>query len=129
MGLLDYTVSHWGAFFVAALLLNLSPGPDIAYILGQTAKGGKRTGFSAMFGVWTGALVHVVFAVIGLSAIVATSALAFSLVKWIGAVYLIWLGIQALRSNSSAYTQQQPAQGASSSAAYRQGVLLSLIHI
>ena len=73
MGLLDYTVSHWGAFFVAALLLNLSPGPDIAYILGQTAKGGKRTGFSAMFGAWTGALVHVVFAVIGLSAIVATS--------------------------------------------------------
>ena len=48
--------------------------------------------------------------------------------KWIGAVYLIWLGIQALRSNSSAYTQQQPAQGASSSAAYRQGVLVAVLN-
>ncbi len=46
----DYSLVHWATFFTAAVLLNLSPGPDMAFILGQTAKGGVRSGFSAMFG-------------------------------------------------------------------------------
>ena len=55
----DYTLIHWTAFISAAILLNLSPGPDIAFILGQTAKSGARAGFAAMFGTWTSALMHV----------------------------------------------------------------------
>lgn len=79
----DYSLTHWATFLTAAVLLNLSPGPDIAFILGQTAKRGVQSGFSAMFGIWAGAFIHVIFAALGLSAVLATSALAFSAVKWI----------------------------------------------
>jgi len=80
----DYSISHWMTFFTAAILLNLAPGPDMAFILGQTAKRGVQSGFAAMFGIWTGAFVHVIFAALGLSAILATSAVAFTAVKWVG---------------------------------------------
>lgn len=70
----DYSMLHWTAFVTAAVLLNLSPGPDIAFILGQTVRGGRRAGFAAMAGIWAGALVHVGFAAVGLSAILASSA-------------------------------------------------------
>lgn len=95
----DYSILHWTTFITAAILLNISPGPDIAYILGQTVKGGTRAGVAAMLGIWTGALAHVFLAAAGLSAVLMTSATAFSIVKWIGAGYLIWLGIQAIRSS------------------------------
>jgi threonine/homoserine/homoserine lactone efflux protein len=91
----DYTAVHWITFFTAAILLTLAPGPDLAFILAQTAKGGRKAGFSAMYGIWVGALSHVVLAAIGLSAIIATSAVAFSLVKFAGASYLVWLGVCA----------------------------------
>ncbi len=78
----DYSLLHWMSFFTAAVLLNLSPGPDIAYILGQTLRSGRRHGVAAMLGIWTGAALHVVMAAVGLSAVLATSALAFSIVKW-----------------------------------------------
>ncbi len=81
----DYTFAHWGTFLIAAVLLNLSPGPDIAFILAQTAKSGQRSGFAAMFGIWSGAFLHVLLAAVGLSAILASSATAFSVVKWVGA--------------------------------------------
>ncbi len=94
----DYALAHWLAFGTAAVLLNLSPGPDLAFILGKVAQGGRRAGFAAMFGIWAGALVHVALAAAGLSVLIASSQVAFSLVKWAGAAYLIWLGVQALRA-------------------------------
>jgi len=63
--LFDYTLAHWGTFLTAAILLNLSPGPDMAFILAQTAKNGRRSGFAAMFGIWSGAFLHVLFAALG----------------------------------------------------------------
>jgi len=86
-------------FLIAALLLNISPGPDMAYIVGQTAVHGRKIGLFSSLGVISGAFVHVLAATFGLSAILATSALAFAIVKWIGVVYLVWLGIGALRSS------------------------------
>ena len=97
----DYTLIHWTAFVSAAALLCLSPGPDNAFILGNTLRWGRRSGFAALLGAYSGTLVHIVMAAAGLSAILASSALAFTVVKWLGAGYLIWLGIQALRSRSS----------------------------
>ncbi len=54
--MLDYSLAHWIGFFTAAVLLNISPGPDMAFILGHTMKSGTRAGFSAVFGIWTGCL-------------------------------------------------------------------------
>jgi len=124
----DYSLVHWAAFFSAAVLLNLSPGPDMAFILGQTAKGGVRSGFSAMFGIWTGAFVHVMFAALGLSAILATSAVAFSTVKWVGAAYLIWLGIQALRSRGSIVSANDQVSPKGMMRIFRQGVLVAVLN-
>ncbi|QEA39105.1 LysE family translocator [Pistricoccus aurantiacus] len=118
----DYTLLHWATFGSAAILLNLSPGPDMAFILGQTATGGQRAGFAAMFGVWTGAFLHVLMAAAGLSAV------AFSVVKWIGAAYLIWLGIKMLTSAGGALAADTPPSPQASWKTFRQGMLVSALN-
>ena len=124
----DYSLAHWATFFTAAILLNLSPGPDMAFILGQTAQRGERSGFAAMFGIWTGTLIHVMFAALGLSAILATSTVAFSVVKWVGAAYLIWLGIQALRSRGTSLSADSQTSPAHLQTIFKQGVLVSVLN-
>ena len=124
----DYSLAHWATFFTAAILLNLSPGPDMAFILGQTAKRGVRSGFSAMFGIWTGAFMHVIFAALGLSAILATSAVAFSAVKLIGAAYLVWLGIQALRSKGSKMSVNGQVAQKGYMKIFKQGFLVAVLN-
>ncbi len=124
----DYTLLHWTGFLMAAIVLNLAPGPDIAFILGQTVRGGRKSGFAAMAGIWTGAFGHVLMAAAGLSAILATSAVAFSMVKWAGAVYLIWLGIQALRSGGGKFIAEDVKTTPSLLPIYRQGVIVALLN-
>ena len=124
----DYSFTHWATFFTAAVLLNLSPGPDMAFILAQTAKRGVQSGFFAMFGIWTGAFIHVIFAALGLSAILATSALAFSVVKWVGAAYLIWLGIQALRSKGTNMSVQGQGSPTGLMKIFKQGMLVAVLN-
>ncbi len=126
----DYSLLHWTTFFTAAILLNISPGPDIAFILGQTVRGGQRAGFAAMLGIWTGAFGHVLMAAAGLSLILVTSALAFSIVKWAGAAYLVWLGISALRAGGGRFLPETQSGGAPGAffAIYRQGALVGLLN-
>ncbi len=124
----DYTLAHWGTFLIAAVLLNLSPGPDIAFILAQTAKNGQRSGFAAMLGIWSGAFLHVLLAAVGLSAIIATSATAFTFVKWIGALYLIWLGVQAFRSDGASYSSDTHVKKISDLKIFQQGVLVAALN-
>ena len=106
----------------------MSPGPDIAFILGHTARGGRRQGLAAMFGLWAGAFCHVLFAAIGLSAIVATSAAAFSVVKWAGVAYLAYLGISALRSKASAFDVKAAKVESRLSAVFLQGMLVDILN-
>ncbi|WP_319582801.1 LysE family translocator [uncultured Pseudodesulfovibrio sp.] len=124
----DYTLTHWTTFLAAALLLNISPGPDMAFILGHTVQGGKRSGLAAMLGIWVGACAHVLLAVLGLSAIVATSATAFAMVKWIGVIYLGWLGIQALRSDGDMMRTGGDGTPQKTASVFRQGVLIDLFN-
>jgi threonine/homoserine/homoserine lactone efflux protein len=124
----DYSLLHWSTFFTAVILLTISPGPDIAFMLGQTVKGGTGKGLAAMFGIWAGAFVHVVMAALGLSAIIATSAIAFTAVKWIGAAYLIWLGISALLSKGGSFIDEGAKSNSSSTSVFLQGILVSLLN-
>ncbi len=124
----DYSLLHWMTFFAAAILLNISPGPDIAFILGQTLRGGRAHGFAAMFGIWSGAFGHVLMAAAGLSAILAASATAFSIVKWAGAAYLVWLGVSALRSGGGGFMAESAPAPAALAAVFRQGVLVALLN-
>ncbi len=124
----DYSLLHWVTFFSAAFLLVISPGPDIIFILGQTLGGGRRTGFAAMFGVQSGALVHALFAALGLSAILAASATIFQVVKWVGAAYLVWLGIQSLRGAGDTFMRETGQPGLPARRVYMQGILVSLLN-
>ena len=125
----DYSLAHWLAFLTAAVVLNVSPGPDMAFILGQTARRGTRAGLAAMLGIWSGAFVHVIAAALGLSAILATSASAFTVAKWLGAIYLIWLGIQAWRSHDGvAGAPTTDSASASRPRIFRHGFLIAALN-
>lgn len=87
-------------FIGAVVVLVIAPGPDMAYFLARTLAQGRRAGAVAVLGINLGAYVHVAAAVLGLSAILATSSLAFTMVKWAGAAYLIWIGVQAILSRA-----------------------------
>jgi threonine/homoserine/homoserine lactone efflux protein len=87
-------------FIVAGLLLNLTPGPDVLYIVSHALKSGARAGIVAAFGITAGCFVHIFAAAVGVSALLAASATGFTLLKWIGAAYLVWVGIRMLRSSA-----------------------------
>ena len=120
------------AFLVAALVLNLSPGIDHIYILSRTLAQGRLVGFMSSWGVCTGASIQVVAAALGLSAILAASEIAFTVVKVAGAAYLIWLGIQALRTKGLAIQADDLTkdnhEGATPWTSYRQGVVVNLLN-
>jgi threonine/homoserine/homoserine lactone efflux protein len=88
--------STYALFVAAALALLLVPGPAVIYVVARSVEGGRLTGLVSVLGVELGTLLHVVFAAAGLSAIVVSSAAAFSVVKWLGAAYLIWLGLKSI---------------------------------
>ena len=88
-------------FMAAALLVNLTPGPDMLFVVGSSAAHGRRGGVMAALGVGAGCLLHMTLAAVGLSALLAASALAFDIVKWVGAVYLVWVGIGMLRAGGA----------------------------
>lgn len=84
-------------FMLAGVLLNLTPGPDVLYIVNQSLRGGVGSGLVAAWGITAGCCVHVALAAFGLGAVLASSADAFNLVKWGGALYLLWMGVRLLR--------------------------------
>ena len=92
-------------FIVSGLLLNVTPGPDTLYIVGRSSTQGLRAGATAALGIGAGSLVHITAAALGLSAILAASATAFTVVKWVGAAYLIYVGISLLRSSTPSSDQ------------------------
>lgn len=92
------TASQLVAFLVAALLITVSPGPDNLMVLGIGASRGRRQGMAFGLGCALGCLSHTALAVVGVSALIAASPVAFTALKWIGGAYLVWLGIQAVRS-------------------------------
>ncbi|MFH1806571.1 MAG: LysE family translocator [Pseudomonadota bacterium] len=100
-------LAQYGTFLVAVVLLSITPGPDMAYLLAQSAAHGRRVGVMASLGVCSGAFVHVIAAALGLSAILVTSAMAFAVVKWIGVAYLVWLGGRAIGQSFSGYRARQ----------------------
>ncbi len=83
-------------FIISGLLLNITPGPDTAYIVGRSIQLGWRGGVVAVLGIEAGCTLHVFAAAIGLSALLAASSAAFTLVKWAGAVYLCFIGVKML---------------------------------
>lgn len=101
LGIQDYWL-----FVAAAGMLAMTPGPDTIYVLTRTVAGGRREGVASVFGIISGLAVHVMLAAFGLTAILATSATAFAVVKYLGAAYLLYLGIKSLRGHSAPLEEQ-----------------------
>jgi threonine/homoserine/homoserine lactone efflux protein len=97
-------------FIAAGLLLNVTPGPDMAYIAARGAAGGFRAGVAATLGITAGCIVHTLAAAAGLSMLLATSAAAFGVVKWCGAAYLLYAGLRLVAASA------RPPRGVSAGA-------------
>lgn len=91
---------HLLIFIAAGWLLNLTPGPDVLYIVANALRSGARAGVIAGLGITAGCFVHIFAAAIGVGALLATSAAAFTALKWLGAAYLVWIGFKMLRSKA-----------------------------
>ena len=90
------------SFVVAGLALNIVPGADMTFVIAGAARGGRRDGIVAALGIGAGTLFHILAAVLGLSAILASSQAVFNLIKWLGAAYLLWIAFSLLRSGGGA---------------------------
>ena len=113
-------------FALAAFLLAVVPGPAVLYIVAQSVHGGRRAGVVSAFGIASGGLVHVLAAVIGLSALLAASAEAFTVVKLVGAAYLVWLGIRTLLSADDRIGGRRPEL--TLARPYRRGVVVNVLN-
>lgn len=123
------TTTALGLFLAATLILAFTPGPGIFYVLTRSIKGGRREGVDSALGTAVGGMAHVVAAGVGLSAILMTSALAFMVVKYAGAAYLIYLGVRTLlerESPTDTMTNGQPVPNRRS--AFYQGIVTEVLN-
>ena len=112
-------------FFTTSVILALSPGPDNLFVLAQSAQNGRTAGLFVTLGLATGLVAHTVAVAFGLAAIVHASAIAFTVLKFIGAVYLLYLAWQALRAAAST-GEQNPVKALSRGNLYRRGIVMNL---
>lgn len=96
-------------FIAAGLLLNLTPGPDVLYVVSHALRSGARAGMVAALGITAGCFVHIFAAAVGVSALMAASATAFALLKWAGAAYLVYVGLRLLRPGPAALVRLDAA--------------------
>jgi len=114
-------------FALSTLVLLAIPGPSVLFVVARTVEHGRAAGLVSMLGVEAGALVHVAVAAAGVSALVASSPTALTVLRWAGGAYLLWLGAQALRRRR-AVLAGAPAPHASHARLFRQGVLVDLLN-
>jgi RhtB (resistance to homoserine/threonine) family protein len=120
-------------FIAAGWLLNLTPGPDMLYIVSSALRSGARAGVVAALGIVSGCFVHVFAAALGVGALLATSAMAFTVLKGLGAAYLVWMGLKLLRAKGGGSSRVPAATGPAAVApdlwrVYRQGFLTNLLN-
>lgn len=117
-------------FAAASLALTLVPGPAVFYIVARGVEGGRPAGLASVLGITTGGLLHTVFAAVGLSAILASSATAFTVVKWAGAAYLVYLGLRRVLARDEGGDEEASvsSRSVSLSHVFWQGVLVDLLN-
>ena len=120
------TPSTMAAFALASVILLLIPGPAVLYVVNRSVSDGHTAGFSAVCGLTLGNSVHAMAAAVGLSAVLATSAMAFNTVKWLGALYLVYVGIRTLVTTPAAIAPDQASM--SPKRAFTQGVVVNVLN-
>ncbi len=122
-----FNLPHLPVFLLAALILLLTPGPAVLYIVARSLDQGRRAGLVSVLSIEVGNSVHVLAAALGLSALLLSSALAFSIVKYLGAAYLIYLGLRRLFARDP-IQQQAGLQRQSLRRIFRQGVIVAVLN-
>ena len=125
-----FGIDNYATFVLAGILLNITPGADTLYILTRSIGQGRSAGIISVCGIGTGALFHIGFAAVGLSVILTSSATAYALVRYVGAAYLLYMGIGALRQKASSFeiADQTPCKRGSLLKVYYQGFLTNLLN-
>jgi RhtB (resistance to homoserine/threonine) family protein len=123
-----FGIHDFGLFLAAGILLNLTPGPDTVYILGRSIAHGREAGVASAFGISLGSIFHTCTAALGLSAILATSALAFGVIKLMGGAYLIFLGTKMILDRQKQLSLPSNFRRRTTMAAFRQGILTNILN-
>ena len=124
-------MTFW-AFLVAAVVLAMTPGPGVAYVVARTVAGGRAEGLASCLGLALGGLVHVAAAVLGLSVLLAQSAWAFGVVKYLGAAYLVYLGVRMLWQRDAVVhvrVQSPPVSPRGQRRAFAEGVVVEALNV
>ena len=121
------SAAHFAVFLAAGLTLLVIPGPAVLYVVGQSIDGGRRTGLASVLGITTGTLVHIAAAVAGLSALIVSSAVAFNVVRYAGAAYLVLIGVRRLLTRDE---DAEPVARAPRSLrrAYTRGIVVNVLN-
>ena len=122
-----FGVTEYWMFLASSVMLNITPGTDIIYVLSRASVGGRKVGVVSAFGICTGILIHTVLVSLGLSVILKSSAVAFNIMKVLGAVYLVVMGIKAITSTKELFSKENPGNQ-KLSAVFRQGVLTNALN-
>jgi len=122
-----FGIEHYGLFIVSGIMLNITPGTDTIYILSRSISQGKKAGVMSVLGINTGAIIHTFLAALGLSVIVAKSTAVFSTVKYLGAAYLIYLGIKNIFAKNGVIDIEDSPKDALSKI-YIQGIMTNVLN-
>lgn len=120
-------ITDYGMFLASSVMLNITPGTDIIYVLSRASTGGRKVGIVSAFGICTGILIHTILASLGLSVILKSSVVAFNIMKILGALYLGFMGIKTILSRESLLLGKDAGQE-KLSAIFRQGVLTNALN-
>jgi len=118
--------ANFSLFLLAACIIAVVPGPGIFYVAARTLSGGKRAGIASTFGTALGGLVHVIAGGLGVSAIILASAQLFTVFKFLGALYLVWLGIRTIHESRFPLPEQINPIGAKR--AFREGIVVEALN-
>jgi threonine/homoserine/homoserine lactone efflux protein len=121
-------VNDFLIFALASLILNITPGNDMLYVATRSTSQGIKAGIVSALGIAGGCVVHLLAAVIGLSAIIANSAVAFDIIKYVGAAYLIYLGIKSIQSKQNKFSINEKVEKKSLMKLFWQGVLTNVLN-
>lgn len=123
-----FGIINYKLFILSSILLNLTPGADTIYILGKGISKGKKAAIISALGISAGCLVHTVLAAFGLSAVLSKSILAFNIIKWLGAGYLIYLGIKSFKSKGFDVNESDDGKEISFKKIFTEGVMTNVLN-